>query len=758
MAWLVLAFLILPYLPFLAVRLMFSRNQRTFDHNRKTYLLTFPDDLTQDSVMDWMRAISGSFNEQGLSRIFGVETIVFETWATDRGIVHRLRVPWEDGEYIARQLRSLIPGTSVVEDDTRPTPEWTRTVELGMTSASRQLDIPPSLARSLIGSINELQPGETVMLQWVLTPAPPERMPARDKNPRSNEFSYMSMLTGTRAASHDEIEDRRAKLSQLNLQGIGRIAAVSKTEPRAASLISLVKKSLDSTRGNGNRIRVINGNLGRMRERVNKATTPQQFPAQLNLTELAAVVAWPIGTSGMAGLPQGASRVLPATEDIPRVGRMLGTSNYYGQERPIALGYEQAVHHMYVGGSTGTGKSTLMANSFAQDIAAGYGGIVIDASNSDSNESLFSRALAYVPPERLNDVIVVDVNRSRFDPVGFNILDQGNPRVVVDQITDLFGHLYQDTRGVWTKQLLFHGLYTLAEKPGMTFVDLVPLLTPMTSDEVTWSDELIRQVRDPELRQFWQRWQNFNQGERDRYSQPLLNRAWQLISRPEARNIIGQSTSSFKMADVLAGNKILLVSLAGLPVETASLLGTLLVNALWTAAQTMRPEKPNFLYLDEFQLMTRLPMGLDDMLARARKHRLGVTLGTQYLEDLPAELKNAVINNARSRVIFQSSAKEARTWQNEMGRQYFTENDFVRLRKYDAAAQLYTDAGVSTPVTLRSLAPMRTTGVEREAVALSTQTYGRSLQDVERQMVERRKGTPTRRAQRPPIGVRKWGR
>jgi hypothetical protein len=75
------------------------------------------------------------------------------------------------------------------------------------------------------------------------------------------------------------------------------------------------------------------------------------------------------------------------------------------------------------------------------------------------------------------------------------------------------------------------------------------------------------------------------------------------------------------------------VSLAGLLTETASLLGTLLVNALWTAAQTISSEKANFLYLDEFQLKTRLPMGWTTRWS-SRKHRLGVALGRQCLEDL----------------------------------------------------------------------------------------------------------------------------
>jgi len=397
-----------------------------------------------------------------------------------------------------------------------------------------------------------------------------------------------------------------------------------------------------------------------------------------------------------------------------------------------------------------------MANSFAQDVAQGYGGIIIDASNSDSSESLFSRGLSYIPRDRLDDVIIMDVARDQLNPVGFNILDQGNPRIVVDQLTDLFGHLYQDTKGVWTKELLFHGLYTLAERPGMTFTDLTTLLMPRTLDEVAWAEDVVKNVKDPELRMFWQRWQSFNQSERDRYTQPLMNRAWQLVSRPESRNIIGQSESSFKMVDVLSANKILLVSLAGLPVETASLLGTLLVNALWTAAQSLTPDKPNFLYLDEFQLMTRLPMGLDDMLARARKHKLGVTLGTQYLEDLPLELKNAVINNARSRIIFQSSAKEARTWQQEFGRQYVSEHDFMHIRKYEAIAHLSTDSGIGAPVTLKSLAPIATTNVDKQAHALSASKYGRPIGEVEEQMVSRRKAEPTSKAQRPNIGIQKW--
>ncbi|MCA1565813.1 MAG: type IV secretory system conjugative DNA transfer family protein [Acidobacteria bacterium] len=706
--------------------------------------------------MAWLRAISGTISNNRLGRIISVPTIVFETWTTDTGIVHRMKVPWQWGEFISRQLRLV--GISVGEDDRRPNHTWTRAVELGMKRPSRTLRIisHADLSGSLLASVDTIEPGETVLLQWVLTPAPHEKPPARDLSSRSDDFTMKALYHGVTIAHNDELEDRRRKLEEPNFQGVGRVAAIADTEPRAASLISRVTHALGAANSNYNYFEPQEVSPAKLIQHINDAATPTFFPAQFSISELSAVIAWPIGQPLIAGLPHGPTRHLYATEDVPRVGRVLGDSNYPGHERPVALGYDHAAQHMYVGGSTGVGKSTLMANSFAQDVARGYGGIVIDASNSDSNESLFSRALGYIPPDRLNDVVILDVNRSRSNPVGFNVLDQGNPRIVVDQLTDLFGHLYQDTKGVWTRELMFHGLYTLAETPGMTFIDIVSLLTPRTPEEIVWADGLKRSIKDPELKQFWQRWENFSQTERDRHSQPLLNRAWQLISRPETRNIIGQSVSSFKMTDLLRENKILLVSLAGLPVETSSLLGTILVNALWTAAQTMTPDKPNFLYLDEFQLMTRLPMGLGDMLARARKHKLGVVLGTQYLEDLPVELRNAVINNARSRVIFQSSAKEARTWQNEFGRQYVSENDFIRIRKYEAIAQLVTDSGIGAPITLRALAPMPATGVVRQAIALSDHQYGRNLQAVERQIVERRTGTPTAKRNRPPVGERKW--
>lgn len=756
MPWLlpVLAFLSLP----LVVVFVRLRSQSNHDHDRKTYLLTFRTGMNEKQVVEWLRAISGTLRTGMLDRLTGVPTIAFETWATDTGITHRMKVPWQWGEYVSRQLR--LAGVNVEEDTDRPTPQWTRVMELGMKRPSRTLRIPnhEALAASLLASIDTLEPDEIVVVQWVITPAIPEKPPARDRHSKSDDFTMKALYAGVSVAHHDELEDRRKKLEEPNFLGVGRIGAVSKGEPRAVSLVQRVLRSLGGASSNWNHFEPRPGRPHKLIQRLNDASGSAFFPAQFTLSELAGVIAWPLGDPMIAGLPHGPARQLYATEDVPRDGRRIGNSTYPGHERPVALEYKYTNYHTFVGGNSGMGKSNVLAVGAKQDMLRGDGVIVIDVSRSESDETLYNRVLNYVPPDRLDDVIIVDINRSRSNPVGFNILDQGDAGTVVDQVTELFAHLYPDAQGVWTKKLLFYGLYTLAEHPGMTFVDLVPLLSPETDEEKAWSQELKDKAKNPKLRAFWRTWKNFSESERLRYTQPLYNRIWQLADRLEIHNIIGQSESSFKMADVLRENKILLVNMAGLSTDTAKLIATLFTRALWGAAQDMTPEKPNHLYLDEFQLTLDMPIPLDDMMDRARKHNFGLNLATQHLSDKKPEIKSAILNNAGTRIIFRSGATEGTMWANEFGRTYFSPDDISHLPRFEAVAQIATEKGTGKPVTIKAMAPLPSTGVSKQAIEMSARKYGRSLADVEAQMTARRTGTPTRKSKRPPVGERPWSK
>lgn len=726
------------------------KSQKLLDAQRSCYVLTPPTDLDADRMIAFLRAATGSIGRG--SRLAGVPTIVFETFATSDGIVHRLLIPAMDAEYIVGQLRSLVPGIHVTPDYDRPALHWNAGLHVKMSRPMRTMRAtePNDMAASLLASVSSLADEETVLIQWIVSPAPQQRPPSKTNAP-SADFDLFRALRGRTAAHPDEIDDRRRKLEEQNVLGIGKIVAYAETPSRAKTLTMRVQKSLAAMHTANNAFRLSPmDELDRLR--VNDARTPSLFSSQFTLSELVGVLAWPVGQPFVAGLPRGAARHLHATSDIPTEGIRIGTSNVPGHERPIAVGVHETLSHMFVVGGTGSGKSALMGNVAAQHMARGHGVVVIDVGGSESHESLYARVLGYVPDDRVGDVINIDVRHGAHRPVAFNILDQGDPGVVADQVQQLFERLYNDSsKGVWLSQLVFHGLSTLAAVGSYAFTDIIPLVQPVTKEEIAWSDGIKLSVTDRELKQFWQKWDNMPAIERDRYAQPLMNRAWQLSSRPETRHIIGQGTSTFQMDDVILNNKILLVNLAGVPADAAKLLASLFMDALWNSAQRHTPDAPNFLFIDEAQLL-KLPMKVDDMLARARKHRLGVTVATQNVEALDQDVQRGVLTNALTKVIYQVDGRDARLWSQELGRKYFSEDDLSRIAKYEAVAKIATSgSNSSAPVTIKVNPPMTPTYNERRVIALSEQTYGRPVEEVRDQIEERRTPQPTPRRERPPI-------
>ncbi len=725
-------------------------DQRDRDKNRKTYKLYFPTDLDAESVISWVRSISGTLRSSNRG-FTGVPTVAFELWATNAGIEHRLKVPWQHADYVVSQLRSLVPGIRVTPDDEYPHRRWTKAVEVGLTHTTHQLRIYDHAATSssLLASVQALQEGEAVLMQWVVTPAAPEHLPIYHET-ESEYINLHKVLKGSQA-SRDEVNDRRGKLEEPNVHAVLRVAAVANTDVRASHLVYRIRASLAATRSPATKFNKRLVRASSLQKRIDECAAPLHFPMKLSAPELSALIAWPIGNPFVSGLPQGLARQLPSSDIVPREGRVIGRSNFPGNERPVALSFTEARKHMHVIGPTGAGKTVLLANLMKQDIDAGFGVVLIE-----NKGDLFHAALNYIPWNRRKDVVVLDVHDSKY-PVGFNLLDQGDPLVIVDELTALFDHLYKEARGVWTREVLFHGLRTLVTVPGLTFVDLATLLVPMTREEIEWADNVIRSLQDRELRNFWQRFQNQPKATQDRITQPVMDRIWQLNARPEIRHIIGQSESSFQLTDIVKQNKILLVNLSGLPRDTATLTGTLLMNGLWHAVKTTSTERPNFLYLDEFQDFLNLPVDPEDMLAKARGFGLGMTLAHQHLGQLPTDMRQAVLANARSKVVFQTTSDDAKAMAREFGTSV-SDHDFMHLGRYEAIARVATDGGVSAPFTLTTSEPAPSRGFAQEVKDQSRLSYGRPLKDVEQQITARRMPEKAPKTKRPAIGTDpSWG-
>jgi Cdc6-like AAA superfamily ATPase len=718
------------------------------------HVLVFPDEFTSKQAGRVLTALSGMVG--GSSRLTSLRAaLVFELWATGRGITYRLRIPPLHEAFVVRQLRVLVPGVRVTPEPTPPKVRWTRMVELGMKRLQHTLRVPePDTAvAGLLASVQAGR-GQAALVQCVVMPAVRER-PPEPSHAVPRRGRHLMVIEDLATPEKAAVVDQRNKLAEPNWLAAIRIAVRAPDNRQAEKMLSRIKAALTSLQTPYNNFykRLISNRL--LRQRIATGKAPVLFSVKLSAPELAVLTGWPMGQPYVAGLPRSRTRHLPATEAIPRRGGpVLLASDFPGAERPLCITPEDLGMHLFVAGSTGTGKTTLLCG-IAEQLAAKEHGLVIIETKGDNEQALFHEFIKRIPKHRVNDVIIVDV-ADQEHAACLNLLNEGNPRVVIEQICALFEHLYHDTRSVYSREAMFHGLHTLASRPGHTIIDLPALLSPKNRAEEGVRYELVATVKDPELQDFWRRFQAQPKAQQERFVLPVLDRFWQLNSRAEIRRLFGQTRSSFSLREVLEQNKLLLINFSGVGEATANLAGALIMNALWSAIKAAKVRKSNYLVLDEFAALLNLPVKLDELLARMRSYNTGAILATQQLTGMPRDIVSAIISNARSKVIMQGGGEDARLFAREFGTG-LSEEDFKNLDRFQAIARLMAGGSVSGPMTGVTLPPSEPTGLASYVRRTSRNRYSRPVAAVEAEIRARR--TPSDSApkpKKPKIGTQKW--
>lgn len=717
-------------------------NQRALDADRQYYELTFPRDLSEKQIHDFLRSIGKNLNRG--STIRGVPTVVFETWAqADGGIHHRLRVPKPDSTYIIGQLYTHLPGIDVSLLPAVSDVEFMFGATVRMQNSSEELSIASAeaYAAGLLGSMQDaVHPQDVVVLQWIIAHARNQKVPAADRPLRSNRGSVVRWIMGNTEADRDEVASRRSKQHDQNFLTIGRIGAMAATPDRAENMVLNIVRRLASEGGSAN-LYARRANPRETTLDIAEAKTPLLFTGQKSVKELAAVIGWPIGDAYIPGLTRGSTQHMPAAESVPRTGRVLGKSTMPGMERQVAMDYESATMHVLIAGGNGVGKTTLMNNMIRQDMARGCGIFLMER---DGN--LFQRALDQIPPDRMKDLICIDLSRDDL-AVGLNLLRHGKPAVVATQLAQLLDALYPDIRSMYSNQVVTQGIPVLANLERATIADLIPLVHPRTPVEKAWAKDAISRMPDKTYTKYWEDWYAQDAKEIARLSQPVKNRLMEILTPEATRHLVNQEVSSFGPEEVVAGNKLLFINLAGADERAASLIGTMIVTLLWDATKRTMPTNPNFMYLDEFQQFGHLSSDFEDMLATARKRRLGLVIATQYVDRLKPTTQDAVMANARTKVIFQSSIKASRLHASDFASRHVTPDSFMNLKAYDTLARINTATGISEPVTMHTFGEPRGYGLGQSALRHSIERYGRAIEQIQRDDATRRRvTTPTTNA------------
>ncbi|HEX7244410.1 MAG TPA: hypothetical protein VF245_02455 [Solirubrobacterales bacterium] len=686
--------------------------------NLDWFELRFPRGLEQADVLAALNVFSGlPFSAR----------LALDLAATEDGIAHRLGVTPKDGGTVTAALRAAIPSLRVEEAET-PKPgrgQWLW--RLTPRVAAIRTDELPAISASLLSSLFPLWKGEAIRLTWHLRSAPRPPLPV-----------------GRYDAQDGRERTLRAKLGLPGLAVCGELSVKARTAARRAQITQRVAAVLWSLATPFGRLQADPCWLGQLARLVGLRGR------YLSAPELAAVIGWPVGSPDLPGLELGAAKRLVPSGALAGQGRTLGTSDFVGMSRPVAISSGASTRGLYVLGPTGTGKTSLLKNLIADDLKAGRGLVVIE-----TNRDLIQDLSDLIPPERVRDVVLIDP-LDRTYAVGFNpFASSADPSLIADQLGELFQRLWEAFWGPRTAQLTHMGLLTLARRKGSTLPDL-----PRLYMDERFREKVLADLDDPlGLGPDWRWYEGLSSSEKSNVVAPLLNKVRQFTARPAIRAIVGQAKPKVTMSRIIADKKILLVNLPKglIGAETAQLLGSLVLTSVWQAVAQraeLAPSQrhPFALYVDEVQDFASAPIPWDEMFAQGRKYGLSLTVAHQNLDQLPRDLREVVLSNARSKAVFALSASDAKAME-KLFAPALSADDLQALDPFSVAAIVaLDDGGTARPVTLKTPPPVAPLGSRPAVRASSRRLYGAKCSEVEaalRSQVERHRREPAPVGRRP---------
>lgn len=409
-------------------------------------------------------------------------------------------------------------------------------------------------------------------------------------------------------------------------------------------------------------------------------------------------------------------------------------TNFRNREVPFGIKVDDRRRHMYLIGKTGMGKTSLMENMVIQDIRNGHGVAFLDP-HGDSVQ----RILDTIPSNRVNDVVYFNPADLEY-PIAFNILEAVESRykhLVASGLMGVFTKIWANLWSARMEYILNNTILALLDSPGNTMLGI----TRMYVDK-RYRKKIVDNIKDPMVRAFWtDEFANYAEKYRTEAVAPIQNKVGQFLSSAIIRNIVGQPKSTIDVRDIMDNRKILIMDLSKGKVgeDNAALLGAMIVTKLQLAAmsRTDIPEherKDFYLYVDEFQNFATESFAT--ILSEARKYRLNLIIGHQYIAQLEQErstkVRDAIFGNVGTMVVFRIGAADAEFLETEF-MPTFTPNDLVNLPKYHIILKLMINGVASEPFTAVTLPPNPSYVTENreKVIKVSRERYGNPVAEVE---------------------------
>lgn len=663
------------------------------------------------------------------------EPIAFEMIGTAEHIVAQFVAHRRDTPLLRRQLIAYFPEVVFLPEERTLATAWeaaeaeTAVVEFGL----EQEFILPLLSGGkldpfigLIGAMSELVAGELALFQVLFQQTENDWKPSIWRAVTDNQGKAL-FVNQPDLATHAKV-----KLAAPLYGAVIRIATRAADFDRAWSIARELAFALRVfANGQGNALVPLRNDDYPHDEHCEDVLRRQSHRSGmlLNAEELMGFVHFPSPAVRATKLRRQVERTkaAPVSANTLR-GLVLGENKHMGKTVAVTLTPDQRTRHMHVIGATSTGKSTLLFNLIRQDIENGEGLAVLEP-----HGDLIERILTVIPPERVNDVVLIDPADEQFS-VGFNILSAHSDLEKTLLASDLVS-VFQRLSTSWGDQMgsvLNNAILAFLESSeGGTLSDLRRFLI-----EPAFRERFLKTVGDPDIVYYWRK--GFTQLSGNKSIGPVLTRLETFLSPKPIRYMVSQRVNRLDFADIIDSGKIFLAKLSQgqMGKENSFLLGSLLMAKFQQAAMARQRQaavsrRDFWLYVDEFHNFITPSMA--EILSGARKYRLGLILAHQELRQLERDLEvaSAVLSNPYTRVVFRVGDDDARKL--ESGFSYFEARDFQNLETGKAVCRIEKadgDFNLTVPLPIDP-APDDAAATRNAVIAASRRTYATPRAEIE---------------------------
>jgi len=524
-----------------------------------------------------------------------------------------------------------------------------------------------------------------------------------------------------------------------------RILASGPTGPRALEILNQLQSSFDQFNSpilNQIKFRKLSGgNLKKLFYRFSFRIFNEKETILFSSGEIASIFHFPSAALLTPFIKWLKARQAPPPPNLPKEGIILGKNIFRGEERIVPILKDDRRRHFYIVGQTGTGKSVLLQEMIRQDIEKGEGVALIDP-HGDMAEKI----LGLIPPGRAEDVIYF--NPADFErPLGLNMLeyDPKYPEAktfVVNELIEIFEKLYnlkaQGFGGPIFEQYMRNSLLLVMEDPesGNTLIEV-----PRVLSDTSFRKYKLSKCQNIVVKNFWEL-----EAEKAGGEAALANMVPYITSKMNVfiandlmRPIISQPKSAFNFREIMDEGKILIINLCKGKLGDINsyllgmiIVGKILISALSRADLPEEKRRDFYLYIDEFHNVTTRT--ITTVLAEARKYRLAMIFGHQYVGQLDEDTQKAIFGNVGSILAFRVGPDDAKYLVTQF-EPIFDENDLVNFDNYNAGLRLLIKGETSKPFNIVTFSPSKgNPEVARLIKEYSRVKYGRDRGLVESEL------------------------